>query len=213
MEETDTKHIVADGYDNIAEQHEEWAGKVRIEERAKYTSILLDKLPEGADVLELGCGSGTPTTQQLAEKFSVTGVDISAKQVELAQQRVPAAKFIHSDMTQLDLAVASFDAVAAFYSVIHVPRHEQAELFRKISSWLRPGGLLVTTMGANSIEAYYSENFLGQPMYWSHFDSETNRRIIQQARFSIISAIEETADEFGEPVTFLWVVAKKSVTT
>jgi ubiquinone/menaquinone biosynthesis C-methylase UbiE len=212
MENIEPKQVVANGYDNIAELHEEWASNVRIEERAKYTSILLDKLPEGADVLELGCGSGIPTTQQLAEKFSVTGVDISAKQVELAQQRVPAAKFIHSDMTQLDFPEASFDAVAAFYSMIHVPRQEQEELFRKISSWLRPEGLLVVTMGANSIEAYYNENFLGMPMYWSHFDSETNHRIIKKAGFGIISAIDETADEFEEPITFLWVVAKKSVT-
>jgi ubiquinone/menaquinone biosynthesis C-methylase UbiE len=62
IERMDPKQIVADGYDNIAEQHEHWAAKVRIEERAKYTSVLLEKLPEGAEILELGCGSGKPTT-------------------------------------------------------------------------------------------------------------------------------------------------------
>jgi hypothetical protein len=41
----DPKHIVADGYDNIAEQHEKWASSVRIEERTKYTAVLLEKLP------------------------------------------------------------------------------------------------------------------------------------------------------------------------
>jgi ubiquinone/menaquinone biosynthesis C-methylase UbiE len=209
----DPKHIVADGYDNIAEQHEKWASSVRIEERTKYTAVLLEKLPEGADILELGCGSGIPTTQQLAEKFAVTGVDISAKQVELAQQQVPTAKFIHSDMIQLDFLEGSFDAIAAFYSMIHVPRQEQAELLCKIRSWLRPGGLLVATMGAHSTEAYFNENFLGKPMYWSNFDSETNRRLVREAGLRIISAKEETADEFEKPITFLWIVAQKPVTT
>ena len=209
----DPKKIVADGYDNIAKQHEEWASNVRIEERAKYTSILLEKLPKGAEVLELGCGSGIPTTQQLAYKFAVTGVDISAKQVALAQQNVPMAKFVHADMTKLDFPEGSFDAVAAFYSIIHVPRQEQAELLHKITSWLRTGGLMVVTMGAHSTEEYFSENFLGKPMYWSNFDGETNRGLIKEAGLNIIGAKEETADEFGKPVTFLWVVAQKSVST
>ena len=209
----DPKQIVADGYDSIAEQHEEWASSVRIEERTKYTAVLLEKLPEGADILELGCGSGIPTTQQLAVKFAVTGVDISAKQVELAQQKVPTAKFIHSDMIQLGFLEGSFDAIAAFYSMIHVPRQEQADLLCKIRSWLRPGGLLVATMGAHSTEAYFNENFLGKPMYWSNFDSETNRRLVREAGLSIISAKEETADEFQKPITFLWIVAQKPVTT
>lgn len=209
----DPKQIVANGYDNIAEQHEEWAGNVRVEERAKYTSVLLEKISKGAEVLELGCGSGIPTTQRLAEKFSVTGVDISAKQVTLAHQKVPTAKFIHSDMTKLNFPEGSFDAVAAFYSMIHVPRQEQTELLCKIASWLRPGGLLVTTMGAHSIEAYFNDNFLGKPMYWSNFDSETNRRLVKEAGLNILSAIDETADEFEKPITFLWVVAQKSVAT
>ena len=209
----DPKLIVADGYDNIAEQHEKWASSVRIEERTQYTAVLLEKLPEGSDILELGCGSGIPTTQQLAEKFAVTGVDISAKQVELAQQKVPTAKFIHSDMIQLDFLEGSFDAIAAFYSMIHVPRQEQAELLCKIRSWLRPGGLLVATMGAHSTKAYFNESFLGKPMYWSNFGSETNRRLVREAGLSIISAKEETADEFEKPITFLWIVAQKPVTT
>ena len=70
MAKKDTKAIVANGYDNIAEQHEEWASVVRNEERTKYTSILLDKLPEDADVLELGCGSGVPTTKYLVTDIS-----------------------------------------------------------------------------------------------------------------------------------------------
>ena len=211
--EMDPKQIVADGYDSIAQQHEKWASSVRIEERARYTAVLLEKLPGGADILELGCGSGIPTTQQLAAKFAVTGVDISAKQVELAQQKVPTAKFIHSDMIQLDFLEGSFDAIAAFYSMIHVPRQEQAALLCKIRTWLRPGGLLVATMGAHSTEAYFNENFLGKPMYWSNFDSETNRRLVREAGLRIISAKEETAAEFGEPITFLWVVAEKQVSS
>ncbi len=36
-----------------------------------------------------------------------------------------------------------------------------------------------------------------------------SRALVEQAGLRIISAREETADEDGAPVTFLWVVAEK----
>src|SRR2546426_11015698 len=120
----DPKQIVADGYDRIAEQYCAWASQVGQEERAKHTAVLLEKLPPGAAVLELGCGAGLPTTRQLAERFAVTGVDIAARQVALARHHVPTATLLHADMTQLDFAPTSFDAVAAFYSLLHGPPDE-----------------------------------------------------------------------------------------
>jgi hypothetical protein len=34
---------------------------------------------------------------------------------------------------------------------------------------------------------------------------------VREAGFSILEAREEVADEFGQPVTFLWVIAQKPV--
>ena len=64
-------------------------------------------------------------------------------------------------------------------------------------------------MGTHSSEAGFTEDWLGTPMYWSSFDSETNQRLVEEAGLSILSAQEETAEEFGEPITFLWVIAQK----
>jgi SAM-dependent methyltransferase len=206
--EVDPKRVVAEGYDCIAERHLEWAQSVRAEERERYTSVLLESVPKGARVLDLGCGAGLPTTYALAERFEVTGVDISARQIALAQQNVPQATFIRADMTQLDFGPGSFEAVAAFYALIHVPRQEQPKLLENIAFWLRPGGLLVAAMGAQSMQADL-DDLLGTPMYWSGFDGATNRQLVEEAGLHIISAREETAEEFGEPVTFLWVAAQK----
>ena len=65
-------------------------------------------------------------------------------------------------------------------------------------------------MGTRSMKADFDEDFLGAPMYWSSFDSEANRRLVEEAGLRIVSAQEETAEEFGDPVTFLWVVAQKA---
>lgn len=205
----DPKQIVAQGYNQIAEQHSQWASQTRTQERQYYTTLLLERLPNAAQILELGCGVGLPTTLALAQRFQVTGVDLSSRHITLAQQNVPAATFIQADMTRLSFSPASFDAAAAFYSIIHVPRAEHANLLRAIASWLKPGGLFVAAMGNSDVEAQFSPDWLGAPMFWSHFDGQTNQRLLQEAGLQILSAREETADEDGVPVTFLWVVARK----
>jgi SAM-dependent methyltransferase len=209
QKDMDPKRIVTEGYDLIGGRYSEWAATSRSEERARYTRVLLEALPPAAEVLDLGCGAGLPTTQQLARRFRVTGVDISGSQIALARQNVPEAQFIRADITQLDLPSASFDAVAAFYALIHVPRDELPRLLQDIARWLRPGGWLVATMSAHSVKADLSEDFLGVPMYWSGFDSETNRRLVEGSGLLVVGAQEDTAAEFDESVTFLWVIARR----
>src|SRR5260370_14498576 len=132
------KRIVAAGYDRIAARHAAWATQTRAEERARYTALLLETLPEGADVLELVCGDGGPTTCALADRFMLTGVDLSAEQIPRACKHVPHATFIHADMTALRLPPASFDAVAAFYSIIPLPPPEHPPLPPHTPTFLRP---------------------------------------------------------------------------
>lgn len=50
-------------------------------------------------------------------------------------------------MTAVDFPYATVDLLTAFYSVIHVPRQEHADLLRRIVGWLVPGGILILTMG------------------------------------------------------------------
>ncbi|MCI0440493.1 MAG: methyltransferase domain-containing protein [Chloroflexi bacterium] len=206
----DPKRVVAQGYDQIGGRYGEQAVEADTEQRARYTSEVLNRLPAGADVLDLGCGSGVPTTRRLAERFNVTGVDISERQVERARRNVPSAAFLCADMAEVEFPPESFDGVSAFYSIIHVPRDEQAALLKKIAAWLRPGGLLVATLGARPGESDSDDTHtLGVPMYWSSHDSRTNRRFVEEAGLRIVNAIVETTQDDGEEETFLWVIAQK----
>ena len=48
-------------------------------------------------------------------------------------------------------------------------------------------------------------------MYWSGFDSATSTRLVEEAGLHLLCAEEETFEEFGVPITFLWVIAEKPV--
>ena len=205
----DPKRTVAAGYDRIGDAYTQDTALTRVDEREQYTQALFRLVPSGAHLLELGCGSGIPTTRRLAERYRVVGVDISAEQVNRARRNVPSASFHVADMTALHFEPGAFDAVAAFYSVIHVPRDQQPQLFAAIHAWLRPGGLLVATMGAGDDPAGVDDDWFGTPMYWSSFDADTNRKMVTATDFDLVSADLATADEDGQPVTFLWIVARK----
>ena len=114
------KEIIAQGYDQMGARYTRWASTVRKDERTRYTHVLEENLSPGARLLELGCGSGVPTTRRLAKRFDVIGVDISKKQVLRARRNIPNATFVCADMVQLELPPASFDGIAAFYAITHV---------------------------------------------------------------------------------------------
>jgi hypothetical protein len=112
-------------------------------------------------------------------------------------------------MAELDPPPESYDGVAAFYALFHVPREQQPQLLRDIASWLRPGGLLVATMSTQASSGDVEEDWLGAPMYWSSYDSATNVRLVQEAGLVVLQAREETVEEHGQEVSFLWIVARK----
>ena len=207
----DPKEIVARGYDRVGRRYTELAVRADFDERAQYVDMLVERLPAGAKVLDLGCGAGLPATRQLAEHFDVTGVDISGRQIDRARYNVSNAAFMQADMASLEFPPASFDAITAFYSIIHLPRGEQPRMLQSIANWLRPEGLLVATMGVESTEAGFEELWLGTPMFWSSFDGETNRRLFGEAGLRIVSAAVKTSESPGGSETFLWVVAQKPV--
>ena len=180
--EIDPKRIVREGYDRISYEYRDDAGRRASTdnpgERTPTTGYeawlaeLIPLLDDGDPVLDLGCGCGVPATAILAERFSVTGVDISPVQVERARRLVPRARFVAQDMTQVEFARESFTAIVSFLAIIHVPVDEQPELFRNLSRWLRPGGYLLATVGARAWTGM-EDNWHGAPMYWSHADRET----------------------------------------
>jgi SAM-dependent methyltransferase len=200
--------MVADGYDEIAERYLAWSGLRPSAARLRYLELALEHIPPGSDVLELGCGAGIPMTAALATDRHVTGVDLSATQLEMARRNVPGATFLQADMTTLSFEPASFDGVVAFYSLTHVPREEHAELLERIRRWLRPGGVFIASMGADDEPGDVEADWLGVDMYFSHFGARANRRIVERAELVVEQAEVAVEPEDRHDARFLWIVAR-----
>jgi SAM-dependent methyltransferase len=199
------KPTVEAGYDAIAQRYLEWSASIGDDPRLRYLADFDGRLADGAKVLELGCGAGVPCTRVLAARHDVLGVDLSARQLELARVNVPGARFEKGDMTSLDFPAGAFDGVAAFYSILHVPRAEQASLFAKIADWLAPGGLFLASLGTGTPDV--TETWLGVPMFFGSNTPEENRALVG-AHLEIVVDDLVTMHE-PDPATFHWVLARK----
>lgn len=187
------KDVVRTGYDAIASQY--LAARHAHPLQVSLLEDFAGRLPKGARVLDAGCGAGDPVARTLSERFAVTGVDISEEQIRLARQIVPQATFLCQDMTALDFPDESFEGICSLYAVIHVPRVEHGPLLRSFHRLLKPGGLLLLCMGSGNWPGEVEE-FYGAPMYWSHYDAATNRRMTEEVGFHIVRSemVPDTLD-------------------
>jgi 2-polyprenyl-3-methyl-5-hydroxy-6-metoxy-1,4-benzoquinol methylase len=198
----DPTDIVRHGYDAVSHLYRRDADIPA--EYGPWLASLQRQIPVGASVLDLGCGCGIPVAATLANGgHRVTGIDLSEVQITRARRLVPNATFLHADANQVSFPDRAFDAVVCLYALIHMPLDEQPRLISRIAAWLRPGGLLLVTTGAQAWSGT-EEHWLGgpAPMWWNHADADTYRRWIIQAGLLIES--EEFVPEGDSGHQLFW---------
>jgi SAM-dependent methyltransferase len=171
----------------------------------------LDALLDAADpdrVLDAGCGPGAPVLEWLDETTAAVGLDVSRAQLELATENVPGARLAQGDMTRLPFAADSFDAVVAYWSLIHVPLAEHGAVIEEFARVLRPGGRALVCEGR---EAWTGENpdwlDSGVEMAWEMAGAGATREDLRSAGFSVerewgaADSLDE--DDEAEPWVFI----------
>jgi SAM-dependent methyltransferase len=102
------------------------------------------RIPAGARVLDIACGSGNVSIPLARQGAEVTGVDIAPNLLAQARERAAAenlaAEFDEGDAEQLPYADASFDAAVSMFGAMFAPRPEA--VVSEVARILRPGGLL-----------------------------------------------------------------------
>jgi ubiquinone/menaquinone biosynthesis C-methylase UbiE len=143
----DSKDIVREGYDRIAEQYDDDISRSHFSEETELDEFMSLVKP-GGHVLDAGCGSGRRVAQVLVDNgFQVTGIDISQKMIDLAKHLLPEATFEVGDMTALKFEDDSFDGIVSTYAIFHVPRTEHLNLFLDFHRFLKKGGVLLFSIG------------------------------------------------------------------
>ncbi len=195
------EEMVRNGYNEIAPKFKEFRS---IFDNLPELEYLITLLPKKAKVLDVGCGIGIPVTRFFVDHdFSVTGVDISEKMVELAKLNIPKAEFFQYDMNELDFTDNAFHCITAIYSLFHVPKEKHFSILKNFHRMLKQSGILffcVGHLGGDDIN-----EFLGEEMFWSNYPPEKTLSLVKEAEFEIL--FDEVLDR-GDELQY-WVFAKK----
>jgi SAM-dependent methyltransferase len=161
-------------------------------------------------VLELGSGAGVPVTESLLKdgRFHVTANDISTTQIVLGKALCGGTgrvDWVEADMIDLQFPDGTFDAVMGLYSLIHLPRDEQTEMFGKIRRWLRPGGYVLLNFASDDMEGQAMDKWYSETgwMFWSGWGLDGTIRRIEEAGLRIVFSEVASDDQ-----PFLWVIAR-----
>jgi cyclopropane fatty-acyl-phospholipid synthase-like methyltransferase len=205
----DTNALAEAAYDKVYAEYNKLAEN-DIWPRKRWVDRLLQHLSPHSAVLDIGCGSGVPADQQIAAQHSLTGVDISQAQIDLARRNVPSGRFFKADLSLLQFPESTFDAVVSFYTIEQVPRRTHAQLFARIATWLKPGGYLLLSVEAADYEDARG-TWLGVPIFLSVYKPEQTKEIITQTGFQILDTGIENQFEGDHEVPYLWILAQRGL--
>jgi SAM-dependent methyltransferase len=177
------KKIVRAGYNKIASSYT--ASRSPDSDDVELVYLLIDRLPKQAMILDAGCGSGYPVTQILATHFRVTGVEFANEQIRRARENLPDSTLICADISQMPFRNDVFDGICSFYAIVHVPRQEHTKLLMDLHKILKTRGLALLCMGSGDLQDDITE-WHGTELFWSHYDKETNLRMMKESGFAIL---------------------------
>ena len=124
-------------YDEVAEWYDSEFATSKLGLSAQR--IVLRLLGDGPGrLLDLGCGGGANAVALAERGWTVTGVDVSPAQLDLARAR--GIDVVQADAAALPFEDASFDAVVSMFT--HTDMDDFAGAAHEASRVLRPGGAL-----------------------------------------------------------------------
>jgi SAM-dependent methyltransferase len=178
-------YSAVDTFTDIYSAYEDAFDRVPLQVRS--TEWLINQLPPDGKVLDVGCGTGKPVCEQLANAgLDVNGIDITPKMIEIATTQVPKAKFEVADARSWEPPNGmQFDGIISCFAFLAgVTQADIQGLFPRVYSWLRPGGVFVFGTVPMDLESVHIK-WLGRDVVGSSLDIENCVSATKTAGFVI----------------------------
>lgn len=156
------------------------------EGQVAFAEAMLEALPPGPRVLDVGSGTGLPTARQLvAAGCAVTCLDISPGMLEISEANVPGvARFVLGDVLDLPREPGQYDGVTAFFSLLNLPRAELRDALGLLRDILTPQGLMALAMVEADVDDV-AIPFLGSRIRVTGYLRDELRSILHESGFTV----------------------------
>lgn len=177
-----------DTYDKIAER---WHAEAKGQSLSPGRSRLLELLPSGSYVLDVGCGTGLFSAYLLRAGMNVLGIDTSEGMLSIARRENPDGVFRQQDLADIATMEERFGAICATAVLLHRPRAELRPILRSFRARLQPGGYLFVALKEKRPdrpeEGMVVEDHLGERIerFFSFFTQEEVEEAFREEGFSV----------------------------
>ncbi len=168
-------------YDRIAE----WYTSVRSPEVGVPDLVAWAReLPQGARVLDVGCGDGVPLARLLVRRgVDVVGLDSSPEMIARFRDRFPNLPSRCERVQEAQFTAGSFQGVVAWGVPFHLSDAEQEAVIAKVSEWLTPGGRFLFTSAED--EGVREGEMNGVPFRYVSLGASRYRRLLARVGMSL----------------------------
>ena len=156
-------------YENNAESFSQGTLNVDFSDvQDRFASLM----PDGAFVLDFGCGSGRDTKYFLGRGFKVDAIDGSENLCKIASENtgIEVRNMLFSELDAGEL----YDGIWACSSILHLPKEDLRDVFGRMIRALKKGGYVYTSFKYGEAEG------LRKGRYFTDFTEEAFREFIRE---------------------------------
>jgi SAM-dependent methyltransferase len=161
-----------------------------IRERIEAYLPYLKDLPEGAPVLDLGCGRGEALALLRDHGVPCRGVDSSARMVQLCRDRGLEAQAGDLFVVLAGTAEGSLGGVVSFHVVEHLPAGALDRLVRLAWRALQPGGVMILETPNPLSVVVAARNFWLDPTHVRPVHPESLKLMYELAGFEPVERLD-----------------------
>lgn len=154
-----------------------------------HINDFLRLISNGGSILDAGCGPGTDSDYIQTKGYSVFGVDVSDKMVDLAQKKNPKVHFEKADIRELNFKIETFDGILASFSIIHIPKQDLLPTFLGFNKILKNGGVIYVSIQEGKSEEIIVDEPLkpDEKIFLNIISAEDLRKLLKDTGFEILN--------------------------
>ncbi len=186
-----------DYYDTNAEDYKrEWTDEFLANYDFTIPDIFLSYLPNGASILDLGCGTGRDSKYFLNRGYKVTAVDGSKEFCKMASAflNMPVRELNFLDMDYNN----EFDGVFACASLLHLDNKDLINVLERTHKSLKNNGILYCSFKLGSDTRFDEKNRFYNDMTEEKFNTILN---MLNVKYNLLETWE--SNQYKSPTKFI----------
>lgn len=169
-------------YDRLGAKYTDQIAHVRLLQLQEFIGLL----PNGVQVLDVGCAAGRDSAILRDAGFRVIGIDLSKSFLSLAREKVSGVEFQYMDARKLDFENDTFDGIWAHAILLNLDRLEVAKVLQGFWKTMKLGGLCLVGVKEGKGEKFIGEALVGNmKRRETYFEKSEMEDLVRNAKFEI----------------------------